>query len=350
MTAEPRRPGSDAPDPSGETQGRGYSARRAPGGRSWAWRTLQLLLIAAVTWGVYRTLGPELRQLSWAQLRDLNPAPVPLVISTAVLFGVYLSHAFLWRRIMTDLAMPRLAARETLRVYFIASLGRYLPGKLWQLAGLAVLAARAGLSAGGAAAAAVIGQIAFLTTGLLFLAFLLPRLAGGVPAIAAAVVIGAAGIAIALLLATGWGRTVRDWVLDHAPEATRPRLRSAATLASRVRHTAALTWAAGYAATWIALGVAFSVFVSAFVPDALLASRYLAGTIAASYLWGYLMVITPAGLGVREIAMGGLLAQIPGLPVAAVIVVPIASRLWFTAAEILPLALVPVLPRGQPIR
>lgn len=322
---------------------------RVSSARSWVWRVAQLVLIAAVTWGVYRRLAPELDGLSWAQVRDLDPAPVPLVLSTVVLFGVYVAHAFLWRRIMADLAMPRARARETLRVYFVASLGRYLPGKLWQLAGLAVLAARAGLSAGGAAAAAVIGQVIFLTTGLVFLALLLPRLAGGVPAVAAAAIIGSAAIVTVVLFTTRWGSIARDWLLDHAPAAVQPRLRSAAELAGNVRHTAALTWAAGYGATWIALGAAFAVFVSAFVPDALFASRYLAGTIAASYLWGYLMVIAPAGLGVREIAMGGLLAQIPGFPVAAVVVVPIASRLWFTAGEILPLALVPILPRGPSI-
>jgi hypothetical protein len=87
------------------------------------------------------------------------------------------------------------------------------------------------------------------------------------------------------------------------------------------------------------------MFVSAFVPSALTALRHLAGTIAASYLWGYVMVIAPAGLGVRELAMSGLLAQIPGFPAVAAVVVPVASRLWFTLAELVPLAIIPVLPQ-----
>lgn len=312
--------------------------------RSWAWRGVQVALIAAVTWGVYRTLAPELSRLSWTQVKQLGVAPAPLALSTLILAGVYVAHAFLWRRIMGDLEIGRPVAKDTLRVYFVASLGRYLPGKLWQLAGLAVLAARAGLSAGGAAAAAVIGQIAFLATGVVFLALLLPRLASGTGAVAVAAVLAVAGITGWALIATRRGRAGARWLLERAPARTRPPLRSAATFAARVRSRAALTWAAGYALTWIALGLAFTLFVSAFVPDSLGAARYLAGTVAASYLWGYAMVIAPAGLGVREIAMGGLLAQIPGFPVAAVVAVPVASRIWFTAAELLPLALVPILP------
>jgi hypothetical protein len=78
---------------------------------------------------------------------------VPLAASFTLLVGVYIAHALLWRRIMSDLQIARPTVRATLRVYFLASLGRYLPGKVWQLAGLAVLAGRAGMPAGSAAAA-----------------------------------------------------------------------------------------------------------------------------------------------------------------------------------------------------
>ena len=76
------------------------------------------------------------------------------------------------------------------------------------------------------------------------------------------------------------------------------------------------------------------------------AHRHLAGTIAASYLWGYIVVLAPGGLGVREVAMSLLLAQIPGFPVAASLVVAAWSRIWFTFAEVAPLGLVPLLGRG----
>ncbi len=316
-------------------------------GRQWKWRVLQLAIIAAVTWGVYRALAPELARLSWAELLRFQPAFGPLVLSTLVLVSVYLAHAFLWRLIMVDLGIARPTARDTIRVYFLASFGRYIPGKFWQLAGLAVLAARTGISPAGAAAAAVLGQFAFLTTGLLFLAAMLPRWAEGAVAFAGAAALATVAATAWVMLATSWGRRPQAWLIKRAPASLRPRLNSAFHLASCIRPGTAVCWAAAYGLTWLALGVAFSVFVAAFVPAAAVAPRQLAGTLAASYLWGYLMVVAPAGIGVREVAMGGLLARIPGFPIGAAVVVAIASRLWFTVAEILPLALLLGLPKAN---
>jgi hypothetical protein len=309
------------------------------------WRLAQLALVVAVCFGVYRALAPELAGLSWSQLRGYRPAPVALAASTALLLCVYFAHALLWRRIMTDLGLARPTARDTVRVYFLASLGRYIPGKLWQLAGLAVLAGRAGIAPAGAAAAAVLGQIAFLTTGLLFLALLLPRWAQGAPAIIAAAILAAAAATLAVI-ASPWGRGLRARFIRLVPPRFGARLEAALALASRIQPRTVLVWGVAYGLTWIALGLAFSLFVSAFVPEALRAHRHLAGTIAASYLWGYIVVLAPGGLGVREVAMSLLLAQVPGFPVAASLVVAAWSRVWFTFAEVAPLGLVPLLGRG----
>lgn len=326
--------------------------RSAANSRRWFWRLAQLALVVVVCLGVYRALAPELAGLSWEDLRRYRPAPVPLAASTALLLAVYLAHAFLWRRIMTDLDVARPAARDTVRVYFLASLGRYIPGKLWQLAGLAVLAARAGIPAGGAAAAAVLGQIAFLTTGLLFLALLLPRWAEGAPALIAATVLAAAAAGV-WLVASPWGRGLRARLTRLAPPRFGAGLEAALALTSRLQPGTALVWAAAYGLTWVVLGLAFAIFVAAFVPEAFRAHRHLAGTIAASYLSGYIVVLAPGGLGVREVAMSLLLSQIPGFPVAASLVVAACSRIWFTFAEVAPLGLVPLLGRGssgQPTR
>jgi hypothetical protein len=222
-----------------------------------------------------------------------------------------------------------------------------VPGKLWQIAGLALLAKRAGLPAGGAAAAAVLGQFAFLTTGLLFLAVLLPGWGGGAPALIAAVAVVLLAGGLWVLVETPLGHGGREWLRKRLGERLGARLDAAFDLADRVKPFDALAWAVGYGFTWVLLGLAFSIFVSAFVPVAAASSKHLAGTIAASYLAGYVMVLAPAGLGVRETAMVGLLSQVPGMPVAAAITLPIFSRIWFTFAELLPLAFVPVLPVGR---
>jgi uncharacterized protein involved in cysteine biosynthesis len=109
----------------------------------------------------------------------------------------------------------------------------------------------------------------------------------------------------------------------------------------------ALRWSIGYALTWLLLGVAFACFAIAFVPDAAGSARLLAGVIAASYLVGYIFIFAPAGIGVREFFMIMLLARV--MPQGAALVVSVMSRIWFTAAELVPLVLVPALPAGSTV-
>jgi glycosyltransferase 2 family protein len=314
-------------------------------------RALQATLLLAVAWGIYRVLAPELARLSWADVSRWRPAPLPLLASFTLLTGVYVAHALLWRKIMTDLEIGRPSRRTTLHVYFLASLGRYLPGKFWQLAGLAVLAGRAGLPPGQATAASILGQFGFLTTGLLFLGITLPEWTMALPEgselpVALPLAMGtglliAGGAVLWLLVATPLGHGFRAWLGRLLGERAGQRLAAAFRLADSVRPADAARWALGYTATWAALGLAFALFVIAFEPAAAEMPRYLAGTVAAAYLIGYLAVFAPAGLGVREVAMLLLLQQVLPAPGLA-LVVSVLSRVWFTAAELVPLAVLPL--------
>jgi hypothetical protein len=254
---------------------------------------LRVLLLALVLWGVYRVLAPELGRISWADLTRWRPAPLPLLASFGLLVAVYIGHALLWRRILSDVGVGHPSARTAVRVWFLASLGRYLPGKLWQLAGLAVLSKRAGIPAGPAAATAVLGQFGFLATGMLFLGLTLPQWrsvlaggaatdAGGAAADDVVVFIGAALLALVaiplwVLVATPAGHGFRGWIIRRAGERAGERLRAAFALADRVRVRDALIWAAGYALSWVVLGAAFALFVGAFDASAFAAARYLGG-------------------------------------------------------------------------
>jgi hypothetical protein len=314
-------------------------------GRRWLLRGVQVVIIGAVVYAIWRSVAGDIAGISWSDLARYQPEPLALAASLALLLAVYIAHAFLWRRILRDLVIGRPSARSTLRIYFLSSLGRYLPGKLWQLAGLAALAGREGLPALPAAAASIIGQFGFLTTGLLLLAAVLPEWGGGAPALTAAAALVLAGCATFLLVATPLGQRARTAVERRMGSRLGPRLRATFDLADRIRPRDAALWFAGYAASWVGLGIAFSLFVTAFVPDALADTRHLAGTVAASYLAGYVL-FTPAGIGVREMTMFGLLAEAQSIPGPAALLIAGLSRIWFTAAELLPLLLIPVAPDG----
>ena len=304
----------------------------------WALRIGQVVLVVLVTYGIVRALAPELGKISLRDFQQWRPHALTVIAALLMLICVYLVHCLLWRHITTVLGGVKPAARASLRIYFISSLGRYIPGKLWQIAGLAMLAQKAGISAVPATAASLAGQLAFLTSGLVFLALLLPGWGGAAPVIGAVLTLIVAAGGFFVITSTKLGHRFREWLTKRFGA----RFGSALMLLDRIRWRDAITWWIAYAATWALLGAAFVVFVMAFVPLDQMQMLHVAGTVAAAYLFGYVAFFSFAGLGIREAVMLGLLTQV--MPAAAALVVSVTSRLWFTAAELLPLALIPVAP------
>lgn len=297
----------------------------------WLLRTGQVVLIVAVTYGIVRALAPDLGKLSRADFLAWQPSALMLAISLLWLLAVYLVHCHLWRSITTTLGGVEIGLKSSLRIYFVSSLGRYIPGKLWQIAGMAVLAQKAGISPVAATAASINGQFAFLTSGLVYLALLLPGWGGNAPLVAAALLLGT-GVALFVLLTS----RARHWLAERVG----PRVRAGLDALDRLTWQRALMLWLAYAGTWVLLGVAFVVFTNAFVPLQRADYLHIAGTVAAAYLFGYVAFFSVAGLGIREAVMLGLLSQV--MPASAALVVSVASRVWFTAAELLPLALIPI--------
>lgn len=323
--------------------------------RSWGTRLLKVLLLVVITWALYRALGLNFAELNRADLARWRPAMAPLLGSAALLIAVYLAHALLWRRIVLDLVGESLAIGTALRIYFLANLGRYLPGRIWQVAGMAVLAQRAGVPALGAIAASALAQLCFLLTGTLFLAALMP-VALGTGTIVAGIAVGAILVGgICWSLGTAGGEKLRRrfgaW-LGGCPGGRLggrlgPRIAAALDAIGRVRPRDGLVWVTGYLLSWVLLGGAFAIFTSAFVPAAASEIRYLAGTMAAGYLSGYLAIFAPAGVGVREGVLGLLLARV--VPAPAALLVSVASRIWFTITELLVVLAIPLLRRPAPL-
>lgn len=298
----------------------------------------QLVLLAVVAWAVWRRLAPQLAGVSLRDFARWRPAAGMLVLSIVGLTALHLMQAFLWRRVVADLGAPAPDARDTVRIYFLSGLARFLPGSIWQFAGVAVLGQQAGIPALAATAAFVIANVAFFAVGIVFLGFTLPGLPGATELLAGLAAAVAAVAGVFVFTATPAGARARAWLLRHAP----PRLAPVVELAARIRPRHALVWALGYGAAWLLLAASFSLFVDAFVPGTLGHLRSLGGIMAASWLFGVLVLVAPAGIGVREGVMAGLLSGF--IPAPAAVLVAVLHRIWFFVAEFLALASFPLLP------
>ena len=140
---------------------------------------------------------------------------------------------------------------------------------------------------------------------------------------------------IAIALFVLYTSNARAWLVERLGR----RFGNAIDLLGRIAWRDAVVWWFAYALTWALLGAAFVTFVNAFIPVSWPQAIQIAGTVAAAYLSGYVLFFSPAGLGTREAVMIGLLSHV--MPESGAVVVSVASRLWFTAAELMPLALIP---------
>lgn len=324
---------------------------RPRGWRPWARWGVQLGLTALVTWFVLDRVGVQWADFARIDLGRWQPSALPLVGSVAMMGAGYVLSGWLWARMVREMGGPQLPLLTAVRVYMVANLGRYVPGKVLQIAGLAWLARREGVSPAVATAAAVVGQgMALLGATLVGLgAFFGPNQSYRI--------VGWCGLGVTALVvvATSIPRSAR--VLERlwrrlADRAARGRARSLAPDSAEqpgvspvftdpaARPGFGLRWTAWYALNWAIYAAAFWLLflgLEGWAPFLQVGPAF-----AAAYLVGYLVVFAPAGAGIRESAM--VVFLLPVLPGEAALALAVAARIWATLIEVVPAAVLAAFP------
>jgi uncharacterized membrane protein YbhN (UPF0104 family) len=289
---------------------------------------VQAAFLVAVIWFAYDRIAEQWAGAPVAGL-DLRwgwiGAAAALVLATyGLLIQVWVAHLRAWG--------VRLPFGQAARLWFVANLGRYIPGKIWGLGTMAVMARQRNVAPVAALGSSItvmgIGMVAgfavVVATGAGVIDAVLAE--GGVAAPPGAVA-GAALVAVLLLAATP---LIVPRLIRVASRSARPPI-APPDLAPRS------VWlvAVGTAMSWILYGIAFSWFVRGILD---VAAGGVAGYIAvytASYLLG-LIALIPGGIGVRE---GGLVLGLEALGLATApeaLLLAVTSRIWLTILEIVP--------------
>jgi glycosyltransferase 2 family protein len=261
----------------------------------------------------------------WSQLRayDWDVDGAQLAISVVALAAALAWGVWVLGRVLARLTPEPPPFPTLLRIWFLSSLARYVPGKIWQFVGAANMARSAGI------AAPVLITAMAIHIGLTLLAAAI--VAAGLLAPFGIDLRTAPMIALVVLGLTSLG-------LVH------PKVLNAGlALVPRALHAEVMVWSGSWASglallalsitAWLATGAAFTLFVDAVVEVPLLSALPLTGANALAFLVGYLVFLTPAGLGAREAALAVLLGPIAPPGIAAVVAV--ATRLWTIAGEVL---------------
>jgi glycosyltransferase 2 family protein len=256
----------------------------------------------------------------WDQIHQIDwvLAPLWLAFSFLALVIVFFFDAYGWHLILKALG-GSVAPRNSIRIWMISSLSRYLPGGFWSYASRAGMAKAAGIDLG------ISSLSMYLETLLLIVSSLLV----GLPALIRVAEFPLSGWRVTavlftvLLLLTPWllfllkklpGRFGKK--LSNLPEL------SAITLILLLGY---------YLLFWVAFGGVFGLFIHAIYPLSDGDVVYAGSALALSFCVGFVVFFIPGGIGIRESALYILLLTF--LPGTVSVLVAAGSRLWVMAGE-----------------
>jgi glycosyltransferase 2 family protein len=281
----------------------------------------QWIFAAAVVWAAVRALRGQ-----WSAAADrlatLRIGWIWLLAATVIVFLTYLLLIETWRRILTGWK-AHLPFGVAARIWFVSNLGKYLPGKVWSIAAMGVMARQQAVSPVAAAGSSILIQLITVATGIALV------LVTGIRAVDQPVLAIVIGVILAAAIAT--------------MPALLPRLaRFAASLTGKPIQVppvpASSVWIAvgGSLLSWVAYGLAFQLFVVGVLGGAAGATSSYIAVYAASYIIGFLALFAPGGVVVRESALVAGMVRLGLATQADAFAVAVASRLWLTGVELLP--------------
>ena len=258
------------------------------------------------------------------RLATLHVQWTPLLEASLLVFAAYAVLIETWRRVLSawDTELPWWTAA---RIWFAASLGKYIPGNLWSLAALGVMARETGASSLAAAGSSIIVNVFNLVSGLVLVLVFASRLVPHPAVFAAVAALSVGGVLAApyslpALVRIACRLTKRDIPLPVIPAST-------------------VWWSlAGTGFAWCAYGVAFRLFAIALLGGNAVHGAFVLYIAAytAAYIVGFITLIAPAGLGVREAGIWEALPLLGLTTYGDAVIVAVVSRLWLTILEVIP--------------
>lgn len=248
---------------------------------------------------------------------------VRLGISFVVLFFALTCMVLIWRYVLAKLGST-LPFKTSWRIWFLSNLGRYVPGKVWQIMGMVYLCEKENVPKIRTFTAVVLGLSLFSLSGLALMYIYM--LFGGAVQFEEYRYVFLFFIPCGLVVMYP---SIFEGILNFLL-----RLVKKEQVEIRVRFKTMLLLFLLYFLVWIVYGIAFFFFVNSVYPVSFRHLPALVCIFSASYVIGLLAIFVPAGIGVREgLLTTFLILLIPDMEYFAT-VVALLARLWFTAAEL----------------
>jgi len=297
----------------------------------------KLILAVAIIAAVGRRFYLDLLELD---RNTLTIRPGWLILSGALyVVGLGFSSAFWYRLLHTFGQRARMFA--TMRAYYVGQLGKYVPGKAWALLLRSVLIRGPDVHLGAAAITAFYEVLTSMAAGMLLAVcisiFQPPSIPGLVWSPLYSVLLLLCLLALPLVPA----------IFNRL--ASRLASRFKASESSKLSSLRTGTLAGGLVLTgagWLFLSAGLWATLQGVLPEppGLTAALGLqcAVSLSLAYVGGFLAIVVPGGVGVREVILRELLAGLA--PAAHVALAVVVLRLVWTAADVIMAAMLYGLP------
>ena len=252
-----------------------------------------------------------------------------LVCSFAAILFYWSAYLYPFATLLRRLTEKQVAFGDAFTLLHLSNITRYLPGRVWGVVRLLSLAGRFGWSktAVGSSLSLHVGMetaLGGLIAGTLLFSKAMRDTATDVLETIAAETLILTGVLIAVLAT----------LLFCIPKIARPARGVLKTLRPLFRP--GQLWGnllACHGLLWGCQALAFTLFVKSLAPVQWTYAGVLTACFAFAWLLGFVSLLTPGGLGVREALLARLLATYMPAPQATLIA--LLARLWMLAAEIL---------------
>ncbi|HYM09272.1 MAG TPA: lysylphosphatidylglycerol synthase domain-containing protein [Bryobacterales bacterium] len=233
----------------------------------------------------------------------------------------FFARTWVWRKIVLHFGFD-IPYRESMRIFVLSELSRYVPGTVWQYFSRIYLAARWGVPAAVTLSSAL---MELLLLALAAVPLVLWHLDDVFP------IMGRAQEALLLVFPAAAVLLLQPAVLNRMARLLLPRLRMRYVPIELSFRAIAGLWAVCLL-IWIVFGTGFVLFARSLAPIGLSHGVQLVSKYAISWLIGVVTFFAPGGIGVREGILGLLLGKT--LPLGTAFIIAVLSRLWLVALEL----------------
>ncbi|NOR44735.1 MAG: hypothetical protein GQ534_04040 [Candidatus Delongbacteria bacterium] len=279
-------------------------------------KVAKLLLLALVLFFVVKNIVDNFSNIKDIDLSNLNYGYVlPALLVTIVSLFI---PVFAWKYLLGTLG-GNLKISKAMRIWFISNLGRYIPGKVWQISGLIILSGKEGVTKKVSSVSVIYSQIVANLIGLSLGMFLFVKDEEKTTHTLMFV-----GVLIAL--------AILPFVINKLAI-------SALSILKKPKETFEISYGKFIVyvfmqlINWIVMGLAFVLFINVFTELSIFEHPTALLILPISWTLGLLAIFAPGGIGVREGIMTVYLSMFISPGLAAVI--PWIYRIWLTAFELL---------------